>query len=63
MKGDAVTTKENHVLGLPLTISTRKVEPITSKATVSDEALVLAKSRSEEGSREPEDLMLKSHKE
>ena len=44
----AVKTKVNHVLGLPLTISTRRVEPTNSKATVLEEVSVLAKSRSEE---------------
>ena len=53
-KGDAAVTKVNHVLGLPLTVSTRRAEPITSKAKVSDEVLVLAKPRSEEGIRKPE---------
>ena len=38
-------------------------EPITSKDTVSNEALVLTKSRFEEGSQKLEDLTLKSHKE
>ena len=49
-KGDVVATKENHILGLSLTISTLRMEPITSKEMVSDEASVLAKSRSEWGS-------------
>ena len=62
-KGDATSTKANHVLSLPLTVSTRRVEPITSKATVSGEAPVLAKTESKEGSRELEDLTLKSHQE
>ena len=53
-------TETNHALGLPLIVSTLRVEPITSKATVSDEASVLAKSRFEEGQK-PEDLTLKSH--
>ena len=56
-------TEANQVLGFPLTVSIRKMEPITSKATVLDEALVLANSKSEEGSQKPEDLTLKSHKE
>ena len=60
-KGDASATEANRVLGLPLIVSTRRVEPVTSKATVFDEALVLAKSRFDEGSRGPEDLTLKSH--
>ena len=62
-KGDAVVTETNYILGLPLTVSTQRLEPITPRVIVSDEALVLAKSRSEEGSREAEDLTLKSHKE
>ena len=62
-KGDAATTETNQVLGSPLTVSTRKVEPITSKDTVYDEVSVLAKSRSEEGSQKPYDLTLKSHQE
>ena len=41
---EAAKTEVNQVLSLPLTISTQRVEPITSKATVSDEVLVLAKS-------------------
>ena len=36
---------------------------ITSKATVSEEVPVLAKSRSDEGSQEPKDFTLKSHQE
>ena len=62
-KGDATVTEANQVIGLPLIVSTRRVELITSMATVSDEALVLAKSRSKEGRRKPDDLTLKSHKE
>ena len=38
-KGNAVTTEANHVLGLPLIVSTRRVKPITSKATISNKAL------------------------
>ena len=49
-KDNEVGTKANHVLGLPLIVSTKRVVPITSKATVSDEVLVIAKPRSEEGS-------------
>ena len=49
-KGDAAAIEANHVLGLPLTVFTRRVKSITSKATVLDEAPVLAKSISEEGS-------------
>ena len=45
----AMKTEVNKVLDSPLTISTRRVEPTTSKAKVSEEVLVLAKSRSEEG--------------
>ena len=59
-KGDAVATEENHVLGFPLTLYTQRVDSITSKATILDEALRLAKSRSEEGSKKHEDLTLKS---
>ena len=62
-KGDAAMNKANRVLGLPLTVSTQRVESITSKETVTDEVLVLAKYRSEDGSRKIEDLTLKSHKE
>ena len=61
-KGDVVAIEANHILGLPLTISTRGVEPMTSKEMISDEVLVLAKSRFKKGSRKPEDLMIKSHK-
>ena len=50
LKGDATAIEANHVLGLPLTVSTRKVETIISKPTVLDEVYVLAKSRFEEGS-------------
>ena len=62
-KGDRAAIEANHVLGLPLTVSTWRVKLITSEATVSDEALMLAKSRSEEGSQKLEDLTLKSHHE
>ena len=44
-------TNVNQVLGLPLTVSIRRVEPKTSKATVLEEVSVLAKSRSEEGAK------------
>ena len=44
----AAKTEANQVLGLPLKLSTQRVEPTTSKATVSEEVPVLAKSRSEE---------------
>ena len=37
-------TEKNQVLGLPLIVSTRRVELTTSKATVFEEVLVLAKS-------------------
>ena len=47
----ATKIKANQVLGSPLTISTRRVDPTTSKAMVSEEVLVLAKSQSEEGSQ------------
>ena len=53
----------NHVLGLPLTVSTRRVESITSKAMVSDESSIIYKSRSEEVNQKLEDLTLKSHEE
>ena len=43
----ATKIKANQVLGSPLTISTRIVDPTTSKAMVSEEDLVLAKSQSE----------------
>ena len=62
-KGDAAVIEANQVLSIPLTVSTRRVEPITSKETVSDEVLVLAKFRSEKGSRKPKDLTIKSHQE
>ena len=39
------------------------MELITSKTIVSNEALVLDKSRSEEESQKPEDLTLKFHEE
>ena len=44
-------TEVNQVLGSPLTVSTRKLELTTSKATVSEEVPVLAKSRFEEGAK------------
>ena len=47
----AAKTEANQVLNFPLTVSIQRVEPITSKATVLDEVLMLAKSRSEEGSQ------------
>ena len=45
----AMKTKTDQVLGSPLTVSTQRVEPTTSKATVPEKVPVLAKSRSEEG--------------
>ena len=53
----AAKTEANQVLRLPLTVFTRTVEPTTSKATVSKEVSVLAKSRSEEEAK------TRSHKE
>ena len=44
-------TEVNQVLGSPLTVSTRRVEPTTSKATVSKRVTMLTKSRSEEGAK------------
>ena len=58
--GDAAATKANCVIGFPLTVSTQRMISITSKATVSDEASVVPKSRSEERSQKPKDLTLKS---
>ena len=49
----AVKIEANHVLGLPLIVSTRRVEPKTSKVMVSKEVSVLAKSRSKEISQKP----------
>ena len=62
-KSNVAVTEANHVLDLSIIVSTRRMEPTISKTTVSDEVSVLAKSRSKEGSRELEDLTLKSHKE
>ena len=62
-KGDATMNEANQVLSFRLTISTQRVEPTTSKETVSDEVLVLAKFRSEKESQKQEDLTLKSHQE
>ena len=62
-KGDAAGNDVNHSLSLPLTVSTQRVELITSKDTTSDEVPVLDKSRSKKGSQKLEDLALKSHKE
>ena len=53
----AAKSKANQVLGLPLTISAQRVELTTSKAMVSEEVLVLAKSRFEEEAK------TRSHKE
>ena len=44
----AALTEANQVLGSPLMVSTRRVEPTTSKATVLKMVSMLAKSRSEE---------------
>ena len=41
-------TEANQVIGSPLTVSTRRVELTTSKATFLKEVLMIAKSRSEE---------------
>ena len=57
----AAKTKANHVLGLPIIVFSRRVESITSKATVSNEFPVQAKSRSEDESRKQENLTFKSH--
>ena len=62
-KSDVAATEATHVIGLSITVSKRRVEPITSKATVSDEASVVAKSKSKEGSKKPKDLTFKSHEE
>ena len=53
----AAKIEVNHVLGSPLTVSTRRVEPTSSKAMVLEEVLVLAKSQSEEEAK------TRSHKE
>ena len=60
---EATKTEANQVLDSPLIVSAGRVEPITSKATVSDEVLVLAKSIPKSGSQQLEDLTLKSHQE
>ena len=52
------------ILGSPPTVSTRRVELTTSKVTVSEEVLVLAKSRSEEGSQNsilPRGIVIEEH--
>ena len=49
----ATKIEVNQVLGSPLKESTRRVEPITSKAMVLKEVSMLAKSQSEEGSQNP----------
>ena len=57
----AVKTKENQVLGSPLTVSSRRVELTTSKEMALEEVLVLAKSQFEEGSQtHQEELFLKN---
>ena len=48
LMSNASTTKASHFLSLTPTISTRRVELITSKSMVSDEVLVLTKSGFEE---------------
>ena len=53
----AIKIEENQDLGSPLAVSTRRVEPTTSKATVFKEVPALTKSRSEEGAK------TRSHKE
>ena len=50
-KGDVAATETNHILCLLIILSTRIVEPIILKETVSDEVLVPPESRFEEGSR------------
>ena len=50
---EATKIEANQVLGSPLIVSTRRVEPITSEVMVSEEVSMLAKSRSEEGSQNP----------
>ena len=47
----AAKTEVNQVLGFPLTVSIRIVEPTTSKAMFSEEVSMLAKSRSEDGAK------------
>ena len=47
----AAKTETKKVLGSPLTVTTRRVKQITSKATVSEKVPVLAKSRSKEGAK------------
>ena len=47
----AAKTKANQVLGSPLMVSTRRVEPTTYKVMVSKRVPVLAKSLSEEGAK------------
>ena len=54
---ESTKTEVNKILGSPLMVSTRRVESTTSKATVLEEFLVLAKSRSEEEAK------TRSHKE
>ena len=60
----AAKIEANQVLGLPLTISTQKVELIIYKVMVSKEVLVLTKSRFEEGSQNPislREVILEEH--
>ena len=57
-------TEVNQVIGSPLTVSTRRVEQTTSKATVLKEVSMLAKSLFEEGSQNsisPRGFVLKEH--
>ena len=60
----ATKTEVDQVIGSPLTVSTRILEQITSKATVSKEVPMLAKSRFEEGSQNsmsPRGFVLEEH--
>ena len=49
----AAKTEANKVLGSPLMVSTRRVEPTTSKVMVLEKVPVLAKSRFEKGAKKP----------
>ena len=49
----AAKTEANQVLGSPLMVSTQRVEMTTSKAAVLEKVPVLAKSRSEDGAKNP----------
>ena len=49
--GETALIEANQVLDSPLTVSTRRLELTTSKATVSKKVLVLAKSRSKYGAK------------